>query len=221
MKKIVKILSVFGFLFLLLLTSCESTYKNDIDALYDPLGPWGANEFIGFETESKPLESHNIKIYYGLPESVLNGLISDYDMISIFTDFDHEVKFRIERRIYEDTRNPMNSKTEYLSKEVYSVINKLSYFISYDFLYAVNCLNDVIGMEDIYINTSGYGIVSYIWYLEEIDGSNIKICNISMWDRSSLGKIYSYNRFKKEARMYYTVTDDKIVFKVPKKVYYC
>lgn len=218
MRKNHRLLGLFIFLFLLILTSCDSTFRNDIDAYYNIQGPWDTKEFIGFETENKPLESHNFKIYYGLPGSVLQEFFDDYDLISLFTDFDHDVRFRIERRIYEDTRD---SKTEYLSKEVYSEINKLSYFISYDFLYGLNCVNDVIGMEDIYINTSGYGIISYIWYLEEIDGSSIKICNVSTWNRSTLGKFYSYNRMEKEASIYYTVTDDKIVFKVRKEVYYC
>lgn len=217
MKKINKLVLCLILSFFIFLTACDSNFSHNIDAYYSqPLSIWDREEYIGLSTENKPLEKHNLEIYYGLSSYVISEIFEKYSQYSIFTDFDHEVKFTIKRRIYESSTN---SGTEYKEKDIFTKVDKLSYFTSYDFVYGNNSIKDTISLDDVYDNKSSYGYIKYDWYLTEIDGSSLKMNSISEWKTEYADVILGarLSRTRSTGALYYTINDNLITFKVVKK----
>ena len=217
MKRINRLVLCLILSFFIFLTACDSNFSHNIDAYYSqPLSIWDREEYIGLSTENKPLEKHNLEIYYGLSPYVISEIFEKYSQYSIFTDFDHEVKFTIKRRIYESSTN---SGTEYKEKDIFTKVDKLSYFTSYDFVYGNNSIKDTISLDDVYDNKSSYGYIKYDWYLTEIAGSSLKMNSISEWKTKYADVILGYRLsvVKSTGALYYTINDNLITFKVAKK----
>lgn len=217
MKRINRLVLCLILSFFIFLTACDSNFSHNIDAYYSqPLSIWDREEYIGLSTENKPLEKHNLEIYYGLSSYVISEIFEKYSQYSIFTDFDHEVKFTIKRRIYESSTN---SSTEYKEKDIFTKVDKLSYFTSYDFVYGNNSIKDTISLDDVYDNKSSYGYIKYDWYLTEIDGSSLKMNSISEWKTEYADVILGarLSRTRSTGTLYYTINDNLITFKVAKK----
>lgn len=217
MKRINRLVLCLILSFFIFLTACDSNFSHNIDAYYSqPLSIWDREEYIGLSTENKPLEKHNLEIYYGLSSYVISEIFEKYSQYSIFTDFDHEVKFTIKRRIYESSTN---SGTEYKEKDIFTKVDKLSYFTSYDFVYGNNSIKDTISLDDVYDNKSSYGYIKYDWYLTEIDGSSLKMNSISEWKTEYADVILGarLSRTRSTGTLYYTINDNLITFKVAKK----
>ena len=217
MKRINRLVLCLILSFFIFLTACDSNFSHNIDAYYSqPLSIWDREEYIGLSTENKPLEKHNLEIYYGLSPYVISEIFEKYSQYSIFTDFDHEVKFTIKRRIYESSTN---SGTEYKEKDIFTKVDKLSYFTSYDFVYGNNSIKDTISLDDVYDNKSSYGYIKYDWYLTEVDGSSLKMNSISEW-KTEYADVIPKSRLsvvKSTGALYYTINDNLITFKVAKK----
>ena len=217
MKRINRLVLCLILSFFIFLTACDSNFSHNIDAYYSqPLSIWDREEYIGLSTENKPLEKHNLEIYYGLSPYVISEIFEKYSQYSIFTDFDHEVKFTIKRRIYESSTN---SGTEYKEKDIFTKFDKLSYFTSYDFVYGNNSIKDTISLDDVYDNKSSYGYIKYDWYLTEVDGSSLKMNSISEW-KTEYADVIPKSRLsvvKSTGALYYTINDNLITFKVAKK----
>ena len=217
MKRINRLVLCLILSFFIFLTACDSKSSHNIDAYYSqPLSIWDREEYIGLSTENKPLEKHNLEIYYGLSSYVISEIFEKYSQYSIFTDFDHEVKFTIKRRIYESSTN---SGTEYKEKDIFTKVDKLSYFTSYDFVYGNNSIKDTISLDDVYDNEDGYGYIKYDWYLTEIDGTSLKMNSISEWKTEYADVILGarLSRTRSTGALYYTINDNLITFKVTKK----
>ena len=219
MKRINRLVLCFIFSFFIFLTACDSNSSHNIDAYYSqPLTMWDREEYIGLSTENKPLEKHNLEIYYGLSPDVISVIYEKYSEYSIFTDFDHQVKFTIKRRIYEDYRE-QGTAIEYKEKEIFTKTDKLSFFISYDFVYGINSVKDTISLDDVYDNEGGYGYIKYDWYLTEIDGSSLKMNSISGW-KTEYADVIPESRLsetRSTSALYYTIDDNLITFKIAKK----
>lgn len=217
MKRINRLVLCLILSFFILLTACDSKSSYNIDAYYSqPLSIWDIEEYIGLSTENKPLEKHNLEIYYGLSPYVISEIFEKYSHYSIFTDFDHQVKFTIKRRIYESSTN---SGTEYKEKDIFTKVDKLSYFTSYDFVYGNNSIKDTISLDDVYDNKSSYGYIKYDWYLTEVDGSSLKMNSISEWKTKYADVILGarLSETRSTSALYYTINDNLITFKVAKK----
>ena len=219
MKRINRFILCFVLSLFVFLTSCDSASSHGIDAYYSQeITPWQENQYIGLHTENKPLDKHELDIYYGLPSGVVFEIFENYANYSAFTDFDHEVKFTIKRRIYESSTN---SSTEYKEKDIFTKVDKLSYFTSYDFVYGNNSIKDTISLDDVYDNKGSYGYIKYDWYLTEVDGSNLIMNFITDWAwNSKYGKYIPESRLsvvKSTGALYYTINDNLITFKVAKK----
>ena len=219
MKRINRLVLCLILSFFIFLTACDSASSHGIDAYYSqPITPWEENKYIGLHTENKPLDKHELDIYYGLPSGVVSEIFENYANYSAFTDFDHEVKFTIKRRIYEDYRE-QGTAIEYKEKEIFTKTDKLSFFISYDFVYGINSVKDTISLDDVYDNEGGYGYIKYDWYLTEIDGSSLKMNSISEW-KTEYADVIPKSRLsvvKSTGALYYTINDNLITFKVAKK----
>ncbi len=222
MKRINRFILCFVLSLFIFLTACDSKPSYDIDECYnDVMSIWQKKEYIGLSTENKPLEKHNLDIYYGMPYEVISDYIGNYSEYSIFTDFDRDVKFTIIRRVYESSKK-MGTGIEYKMKEVYSEINRLSYFISYNFTYGKNSVKDTISLDDVYDNESGYGYIVYDWYLTEVDDSKLKMYYVdTYYDYAKAISSYRFSDIKSTNYLYYTVDDNLITFKVEKEEYYC
>ena len=217
MKRINRLVLCLILSFFIFLTACDSNFSHNIDAYYSqPLSIWDREEYIGLSTENKPLEKHNLEIYYGLSSFVVSDILENYSKYSIFTDFDHQVKFTIKRRIYEDYRE-QGTAIEYKEKEIFTKTDKLSFFISYDFVYGINSVKDTISLDDVYDNEGRYGYIKYDWYLTEIDGSSLKMNSISEWEYADVILGSRLSETRSTSALYYTIDDDKITFKIAKQ----
>lgn len=169
--------------------------------------PYGENKCIGFSTENKQLETHNVTIYYGVPEFHIYNFLQSYDSYSIDYDLECEVKLTIRRRVYEDTQKKIK-ECPCMEKEIYSEILKFGDFLSYDYAYGKKSLVDTITKDDLYDNEDGYGYIIYDLYFTETDGV----------DDNGFEHIFSESELKTK-ELYYTIDNDKITFKITKQEY--
>lgn len=197
MKKISKLLFLFSILFLLFLSSCEpkSSATN-----YDSYKYSMYKDGIGFVTENEPLETHNVKVYYGVPEGTIEFLLGDYDILSLDRDFESLVKFELVRKVYKTTaQNGIYAECK--EELLYEETNTYSHYFLDGFKYGVNYYIDTIKKDDLFLNEKGYGIIVYVWYLtSEKNASTL---------RGDIKKVPS-------TELYYKIVDDKIVFKLAK-----
>ena len=188
MRRIYKLLMIFSLVFLTILSSCgNSDVNNYISKATD--------DYIGFSTDSESRESHDVEVFYGVPERTIISYLDYYEGFSLDNNFDCDVEMRIIRKNYEDT---MSKKCR--SKEIYSETNKLSYYYSDDFIYGKHSYKDTITKDEITYIDDGYGYIVY---------------EFSLYQLESNSKYNDYRVIKYESvELFYTFDGDKITFKI-------
>ena len=81
MKLFNKILICFASLFVFSLSACNESKSETIQ--YDSNSN-EENQYIGFSTDNKSLESHDVTIYYGRPEKEIEHYINDYEILNAY-----------------------------------------------------------------------------------------------------------------------------------------
>ncbi len=185
MRRIYKLLMIFSLLFLSILSSCGK--NNYISKATD--------DYIGFSTDSESRESHDVEVFYGVPERTIISYLDYYEGFSLDYSFDCDAEMRIIRKNYEDT---MSKKCR--SKEIYSETNKLSYYYSDDFIYGKHSYKDTITKDEITYIDDGYGYIVYEFSLYPLE-SNSKYNNHRVIEYESV-------------ELFYTFDGDKITFKI-------
>lgn len=190
MRRMYKLLMIFSLGFLAVLSSCD--VNNHISK--------AADDHIGFSTDSESRESHDVEVFYGVPEETIIVYLDYYEHLSLDNNFDCDAELRIVRNNYEDT---MSKKCS--SKEIYSETNKLSYYYSDDFIFGKHSIKDTITKDEITYIDDGYGYITYELRLYPLE-SNSKYNNHRVTEYESV-------------ELFYTFDDDKITFKIAKQEY--
>ncbi len=188
MRRIYKILMVFSLGFLAILSSCGNSYVNKSSIVDD--------DHIGFSTDSESRESHDVEVFYGVPEETIFNYLDYYEGFSLDNNFDCDAEMRIIRKNYKDTMSK-----ECSSKEIYSETNKVSYYYSTDFIYGKHSIKDTINKDEITYIDDGYGYIVYEFsvYLLEFNpkyNNNDRVITC------------------KSVELFYTFDGDKITFKI-------
>jgi len=162
---------------------------------YDSSASTPDKESIGFTTENEPLETHDVKIYYGMPSSSIKAFVSNYEYLSFDKNVDGEFEFELVRNVYSATdKANKDLKEEVLVREK----NTYKYYFSDSFIYGKNYYLDTITKDDLFDNQDGYGYIVYEWSITNLEDSMyIKRC--------------------KTVNIYYTIDDNLITFKVAKQ----
>ena len=162
---------------------------------YDSSASTPDKEYIGFTTENEPLETHDVKIYYGMPNSTIEAFVSNYEYLSFDKNVDGEFEFELVRKVYSATdKANKDLKEEVLVREK----NTYKYYFSDSFIYGKNYYLDTITKDDLFDNQDGYGYIVYEWSITNLeDLMYIKRC--------------------KTVNIYYTIDDNLITFKVAKQ----
>ena len=185
MRRIYKLLMIFSLLFLSILSSCGKNNYNSI----------AADNHIGFSTDSESRESHDVEVFYGVPEETIISYLEYYEGFSLDYSFDCDAEMRIVRNNYEDT---MSKKCR--STEIYSETNKLSYYYSEDFIFGKHSIKDTITKDEITYIDDGYGYIVY---------------EFSIYPLESNSKYNVHRAIEYESvELFYTFDGDKITFKI-------
>ncbi|MBO5542452.1 MAG: hypothetical protein J5936_03345 [Acholeplasmatales bacterium] len=215
MKLFNKMIICFASLFVFSLSACNES-KNEV-IQYDS----NSNEekqYIGFSTDNKSLESHDVTIYYGRPEKEIEYYVNDYELLNAYQSANSDdyytmhgyrtipnsarkVMFTIIRTVYESTSKENSAWNKTI---IYEERNELSRYLLDSFLYGRNTIVDTIKKDDLYNNQDGYGYITYTWYITENDESPL------YRDVHELAKASTVN-------LYYTIDGDLITFKVAKQ----
>lgn len=184
MRRIYKLLVIISLVFLTILSSCGNNY-NSI----------AADDYIGFSTDSESRESHDVEVFYGVPEDTIVSYLEYYEGFSLDYSFDCDAEMRIVRNNYEDT---MSKKCR--STEIYSETNKLSYYYSEDFIFGKHSIKDTITKDEITYIDDGYGYIVY---------------EFSIYPLESNSKYNVHRAIEYESvELFYTFDGDKITFKI-------
>ena len=184
MRRIYKLLVIISLVFLTILSSCGNNYISK-----------SADDYIGFSTDSESRESHDVEVFYGVPEDTIVSYLEYYEGFSLDYSFDCDAEMRIVRNNYEDT---MSKKCR--STEIYSETNKLSYYYSEDFIFGKHSIKDTINKDAITYIDDGYGYIVYEFSIYPLE-SNSKYSNYRVIEFESV-------------ELFYTFDGDKITFKI-------
>jgi len=184
MRRIYKLLVIISLVFLTILSSCGNNYISK-----------SADDYIGFSTDSESRESHDVEVFYGVPEDTIVSYLEYYEGFSLDYSFDCDAEMRIVRNNYEDT---MSKKCR--STEIYSETNKLSYYYSEDFIFGKHSIKDTITKDEITYIDDGYGYIVY---------------EFSIYPLESNSKYNVHRAIEYESvELFYTFDGDKITFKI-------
>ena len=215
MKLFNKILICFASLFVFSLSACNES-KNEV-IQYDS----NSNEekqYIGFTTDNKSLESHDVTIYYGRPENEVEHYVKDYELLNAYQSANSDdyynrygtntivnsariVMFTIVRTVYESASKENSAWNKTI---IYEERNELSHYLLDSFLYGRNTIVDTIKKDDLYNNQDGYGYITYTWYITE-NGESPLYSHVYKLSKAST------------VNLYYTNDGDLITFKVAKQ----
>ena len=96
MRRIYKLLMVFSLGFLAILSSCgNSDVNSDVNNHISIV----ADDHIGFSTDSESRESHDVEIFYGVPEETIVIYLDYYEGFSLDNNFDCDAEMKIIRKI--------------------------------------------------------------------------------------------------------------------------